>query len=130
MKLQHIGLNITEVSEVNHFYTNILKCWPENNFELNETLSEEVFQQKHATQVFTVRNTDLVLELFLSKEINAQGFQHICISVCDRDHIAEKARAYGYPVIRIAREGNDLLFIRDKAGNMFELKNQAGENLS
>ena len=130
MKLQHIGLNIAEVSEINHFYTNILKCWPEKNFELSAALSEEVFQQKRATQVFTVRNADLVLELFLSKEANACGFQHLCVTVCDRDHIAEKAHAYGYPVIRIKREGNDLLFIKDKAGNTFELKNPAGENLS
>ena len=130
MKLNHIGLNITETSEVEHFYTNILKCWPEKNFELPQTLSMEVFQQKQATQIFTVRNASLVLELFLTQAKSIPVFQHLCVEVCDRDHIAEKARAYGYQVIRIERKDHDLLFIKDKAGNTFELKTPAGENQS
>lgn len=123
MKLNHIGLNIAGASEVDHFYTSILKCWPDKNFELTEAFSMEVFQQKGATRVFTVRNADMVLELFLTKEIHPLAYQHLCIEVGDRDHIAEKARAYGYPVIRIKGKSADLLFIKDKAGNIFELQN-------
>ncbi len=130
MKLHHIGLNIAEPSEVEHFYTNILKCWPDKRFELSESLARQVFNQEQATRVFTVRNASLVLELFLAPAKQVPVFQHLCVEVCDRDHIAEKAHAYGYPVIRIEREGPDLLFIKDKAGNTFELKSSAGENQS
>lgn len=130
MKLNHIGLNISAESEIDHFYTNILKFWPNRNFEITDELSREVFQHKGVARVFTVRNTDMVFELFLTNETQSTVFQHICLEVNNRDHVAEKAKAYGYPVIRIKKETCDLLFIKDNAGNTFELKNLQGEQQS
>jgi catechol 2,3-dioxygenase-like lactoylglutathione lyase family enzyme len=130
MKLHHIGLNIASPTEVEHFYTNILKCWPDKRFELSQPLAKQIFGQDQPAQVFTVRNASMVFELFLGPSGYTPVFQHLCVEVCDRDHIAEKAHAYGYPVIRIERDDYDLLFIKDKAGNTFELKSPAGENQS
>lgn len=122
MKLHHIALNISAESEVDHFYRSILKFWPNRTFEITDELSREVFQHEGETKVFTVRNADLVLELFLAGEEQTGAFQHVCLGVHNREHVAEKAKAYGYPVIRIKKEPDDMLFIKDKAGNIFELK--------
>ncbi len=127
MKLNHIGLNISDESEIDHFYTSILKFWPNRNFEITDELSREVFQHKGIARVFTIRNADMVFELFLTSETQSTVFQHICLEVHNRDHVAEKAKAYGYPVIRIKKEPYDMLFIKDKAGNIFELKTHQGE---
>ncbi|MBE0651729.1 MAG: VOC family protein [Bacteroidales bacterium] len=122
MKLHHIGLNISTEEEVDHFYTSILKFWPNRKYEITNVMSREVFQRESEGKVFTVRNADLVLELFLTGEGHSTGFQHVCLEVNDREHVAEKAKAYGYPVIRLKREPNDMLFIKDKTGNIFELR--------
>lgn len=124
MQIQHIALNINDISEINHFYKNILKCWPENNFEIEEQMALKIFGIKEKPKVFTMRNSDVSMELFLSnKELpKPQGYQYICIKLKDRKHTAEKAKAYGYEVVEIKRNTSDLLFIKDKAGNTFELK--------
>lgn len=127
MKLNHIGLNISEVSEIDHFYTSVLKFWPNRKFEQTDVMSRTVFQRKSEGQVFRVQNAELIFELFLNEEKQTTGFQHICLEVSDRDHMAEKAKAFGYPVIRIEREPYDMLFIKDKAGNIFELQVPEGE---
>lgn len=122
MKLYHIALNILDESEVDHFYRSILKFWPNRTFEITDELSREIFQHDGETKVFTVRNADLVLELYLAGEEHPKGFQHVSLGVHNRDHVAEKAKAFGYPVIRIKKEPYDMLFIKDKAGNIFELR--------
>jgi len=127
MRLNHIGLNISAESEIDNFYTSILKFWPNRKFEITDVLSRKVFQRGSEGKVFTVRNADLVFELFLTEEKQITVFQHVCLEVNDREHMAEKAKAYGYPVVRIEREPNDMLFIKDKAGNIFELKIPQGE---
>jgi len=121
MKLKHIGLNIASASEVDYFYRGILKCWPENNTEVSEGLSKEVFQQDGDANIFTVRNSELTFKLFLTEKGQENAFNHLCIEVGDREHIAEKARAFGYPVVRIKQDSDELLFVKDKAGNIFEL---------
>lgn len=128
MKLHHIALNIFDESEVDHFYRSILKFWPNQTFEITSELSLEIFQHDGVTKVFTVRNADLALELYLTREEEqGKAFQHICLGVHDREHVAEKAKAYEYPVIRIKKEPVDMLFIKDKAGNIFELRDSKGE---
>jgi catechol 2,3-dioxygenase-like lactoylglutathione lyase family enzyme len=127
MKLNHIGLNISDISEIDHFYTSVLKFWPNRKYEPTDVMSRTVFQRRSEGQVFRVQNAELVFELFLTEEKQTTGFQHICLEVNDRDHMAEKAKAFGYPVIRIEREPYDMLFLKDKAGNIFELQIPEGE---
>jgi len=51
-----------------------------------------------------------------------QYFQHICILVDDREALLKKAINKTYDFTRIEREDFDLVFVRDKCGNIFEIK--------
>ncbi|MCD6346279.1 MAG: hypothetical protein J7L96_02540, partial [Bacteroidales bacterium] len=74
-------------------------------------------------EVFLYKNDNLVLELFIHQEITTRGFAHICLEMADREKIVKKGEQTGYPITRIHRKDKpDILFIRDKAGNIFELK--------
>ncbi len=130
MHLNHIGINIVDTGEIQHFYQDILGFYPERSFPINLEISKIFFDIKGETKAFIVKNKSLRLELFLyDKPINT-GYAHLCVEVEDREETVRKSAANGYPVIRMKRESGDLLFVKDKAGNVFELKNKRHENLS
>ena len=125
MKLSHIALNIESKEELVDFYQNILEFNLEYQFELNSDFATKFFGITKQADVFLYKNEDLQLELFINTANKNIGFSHICIEVLDREIIAEKSAKAGYPVLRIERTDRpDVLFVKDKSGNIFELKNK------
>ena len=131
MKLHHIGLNIQSENEIEDFYQNILGFHFEYQFDLPEELVNNIFGLHKQITVFLYKREDILLELFVHT-INAdRGFSHICLEVKDRESIAAKCEKNGYQVIRIKRNDKaDILFVKDKIENIFELKIKNNENLS
>lgn len=124
MKLNHIALNIQDKKELIDFYQNIFGFYPEYQFDMHLDLAIEIFNLKEQPEVFLYKNDNLVLELFVYSESTTQGFSHICLEVADREKIAKKGERAGYSITRMKRSDKpDILFIRDKTGNIFELKN-------
>lgn len=64
----------------------------------------------------------LLLEIFVTTEQYKQGFKHICILIKNREELIEKTAQNSYKCIRIKRKKSDLIFIKDKGGNLFEIK--------
>jgi catechol 2,3-dioxygenase-like lactoylglutathione lyase family enzyme len=124
MKLNHIALNIKGENELIDFYQNIFGFQPEYQFDLNLDMAMKIFNIENQPKVYLYKNDNLVLELFVYPESTIQGFAHICLEMADREKIAQKGEKAGYPITRIQRKDKpDILFIRDKAGNIIELKN-------
>jgi len=123
MKLNHIGINIQRKEELVDFYQNILGFHLKYQFDLNPVMASKIFGVEKQAEVFLHSNKNIHLELFVYPEQSVQGFAHICIEVTDREIIARKCENAGYPITRIQRNDKpDILFIRNKAGNIFELK--------
>lgn len=123
MKLNHVGLNIQGKEELVDFYQNILGFQPEHQFNLTPVLATKIFGIGKQVEVFLFKNDNLVLELFVYPGNTKQCFAHICIDVANREIIAKKCKNAGYPIKRIQRNDKpDILFVEDKAGNIFELK--------
>jgi catechol 2,3-dioxygenase-like lactoylglutathione lyase family enzyme len=47
---------------------------------------------------------------------------HLCISVENREKLIKEVQDRGYETIIIERKQPDLVFIKDKSGNIFEIK--------
>ena len=124
MKLEHIGLAIKDHSEIKEFYQNILGMNEVKTFSINNDLSWEIFGINYSPRVYLLEKNNVFLEIFISPELYNQCFRHLCISVENRDLIIKKAKQYNYKVICKKREKSDLVFLRDKAGNIFEIKEQ------
>jgi len=122
MKLEHIALTISDIEEVKNFYVDILEMKELKNVVLKNRLAQEIFNINNDTAAFLLQKDDLYFEIFVSNETSKQGFNHICISVKDREKLVSKSEAKNYNCIRIAREFSDLIFINDKSGNIFEIK--------
>jgi catechol 2,3-dioxygenase-like lactoylglutathione lyase family enzyme len=122
MKLEHIALNITDPKEVIDFYQNVLGMVEIRNYELDKDLAKLFFNIHENTSVYLMQNNELVLELFVDTKSQNYGFNHICIKVKNREVIVENANKYLYKCIRREREYFDQIFITDKSGNIFEIK--------
>ncbi len=131
MKLNHVGLNIQSEEEIVDFYQNILGFDFEYQFDMPTELGDEIFGVNKQLKVFLYKREDILLELFVHSVNAKKSFSHTCFEVEDREKIATKCEQSKYQVIRIRRiDKPDILFVKDKAGNIFELKMGNNENLS
>ncbi len=126
MELQHIAISISDSRELEAFYQNILGFTFQRSFTIDSTLSRQIFDIPEQAQVSIVQNGNIVLEIFETGNIKDCGYAHICLSVPDRETIAQKAELKNYNCLRIPRGEYQLIFIRDKDGNIFELKESKG----
>ncbi len=123
MKLNHIGLNIQSEEEIVDFYQNILGFNFEYQFDMPAELGNEIFGVNKQLNVVLYKREDILLELFVHSVDSKKSYSHICIEVEDRESIVAKCEKSNYQVIRIKRiDKADILFVKDKAGNIFELK--------
>jgi len=122
---EHIGITINEESDIQAFYKDLLGLKEINKFDLFDDLSEKIFGISSTVSVRYFSSDNLGIELFLTDKKQKQVYNHICISVQNRESIIEKAKSMGFPVTKIKRESKDyLLFIKDNSGNIFEIKSQ------
>ncbi len=124
MKLNHIALTIESKEELKDFYQNILGFKLEYEYDIDANLADTIFGVSKETEVFRYSKNDLHFEFFVSDKKTTPIFTHIGVDVEDREAVATKCKKAGYKVTRVERSHKyDLLFVSDKAGNKFELKN-------
>ncbi len=122
MKLEHIAISVNNSSEIENFYRDILGMNVVKSFTLNKSLAENIFGIEKDISVFLVKKDELILEIFVVAMQDGLGFNHICLAVKNREELVAKAEQNNYKCIRIEREISDLIFVKDKSGNIFEIK--------
>ena len=123
MQLDHIALNIINQTEVTNFYKDVLGMVILDNFILGEDLSKQFFRIASDTEVILMKKDNLILELFVQKNPSFRGYCHICLRMNNRQSLIDKAKEKSYECIVRERENSDQVFINDKSGNTFEIKN-------
>jgi len=123
MQLEHIALAIKDTSEITLFYEQLLGMSKVKSFILEKFLSNKIFGIPAETTVYQLKNGELLLEIFVDPIKKMKGYNHICIKVNQRESFIQRAIASNYECTRIERTGADLVFIKDKSGNIFEIKN-------
>ncbi len=122
MKLEHVALVINDPQEVEDFYKNLLGMSILKSFTLNRDLAAQLFGINNEAPVYLLKKNGLFLELFVEEETCTQNFRHICLSIPDREGFVEQTINKGYECIHLERAQSDLVFIKDKSGNIFEIK--------
>jgi len=120
--LNHIGITINDASEIKDFYQDIIGMEIVNQFTINENLSKQIFEIDRETDVYLMQKDDLIFELFINENSDFRSYNHICINVHSRSNLIKRAENNNYTCIIIPRENFDLIFIKDKLGNIFEVK--------
>jgi len=122
MKLEHIALTVSEPADINDFYLDILGMKEVKNFVLNKVLANKIFGVNKEISVFLLQKDDISLEIFILHGQSKHSFEHVCFAVNDREELVENSLKQNYECIRIERDLFDLVFLKDKSGNIFEIK--------
>ena len=121
--LEHIGITINEESDIQTFYKDLLGMKEVSQFELDKDFSEKLFGIYNSASITSLCKDELFFELFLTDKKHDSIYNHVCISIHDRNSIINKAASLGFVVVDIKRESKDnLVFIKDNSGNIFEIK--------
>jgi catechol 2,3-dioxygenase-like lactoylglutathione lyase family enzyme len=118
----HVAVAVNDLSEVKDFYVNILGLEIIRKFTLSKDISSKIFSINKETEVTVLGKGDFSMEIFKSDKTSQNDFQHVCITVNNREKVIQKARENNYPCIIIKRDTSDAVFIRDKSNNLFEIK--------
>lgn len=120
---EHVGITINRESDIDNFYKELLGLEEVRKFDLYQELSETLFGISDTVPVTYLSGDNLFVELFLTDKKQTPVYNHICIAVSERDLFVKKAESMAFFVTRIERESrDDLMFIRDNSGNIFEIK--------
>jgi len=123
IKLNHIALNISDIGEITDFYQDILGFHFEYQFELPAKLGNSIFGINQSLPVYFCKNDQMAFELFVLSENTNKGLAHVCLELPDRDELKNQCISKGYKIKNIQRDNKpNLLFIWDKSGNCFEIK--------
>ena len=121
--LNHVALQINHEDDIQAFYEEIMGFKRIKSFELNSEMSASIFGLNKKVKVVLIERDSLVMELFVTGVILPfEGYQHVCLNVENRRLILDSCRKENYEVTEIPREKHNLCFVRDKSGNLFELK--------
>ena len=129
MKLEHIALTISEPADIKDFYLDILGMKEVKNFVLNKVFANKIFNINKETSVSLLQKDDISLEIFILPGQNKHSFEHICLAVKDREKLIKDSLKQNYECIRIERDLFDLIFIKDKSGNIFEIKDKESKKI-
>ncbi|HDP68540.1 MAG TPA: hypothetical protein ENN20_08590 [Candidatus Marinimicrobia bacterium] len=122
VNFQHVGLTITVEADILAFYRDILGMDIQKEFTLKQDLARQIFRQEHAIRVVAGTIGNCFIELFLAKERPEAVWNHICFGTDNRLALIAACRGKNYPVTIIESEPFDIVFISDKSGNRFEIK--------
>ena len=126
MQLAHIGLKICCPADIDGFYIDLMGMTLQYEFVIPKAQAENIFGVSSDIDVCVVQKDSLALELFHVPadflHEHAPRFEHVCLFVADRTALVAKAQTEGFRCDVFAREKGDLIFIFDKSGNRFEIK--------
>ena len=120
-KIIHIALTYENREEADIFFNKILGLKLIKSSILSEKLTEEIFKIKKETVIDVYSNDSSYFEIFISKVKNKHIFDHICIKVDDKERFIKKCEENKIKPICIKKGEKTLLFVKDYAGNLFEV---------
>ena len=120
--IKHVGITITNPADIKNFYQEVLGLKLNKEFTLNKELNQQIFGFYEDVPVSIVSNGEADIEIFVTHLPARNNYSHLCIEVPDREALIKKAKAKKYPCIVIEREFEPLVFIQDRFGNSFEVK--------
>lgn len=119
--MQHIALEVT-TDDISDFYIDVLGGQIKRQFTLDADVADAVFGKKQEVDVCMVEVGAVVLELFVVSVPSASIYNHSCVTIANTAEVFEKARQNQYWTYLLTRNSKETFFIKDRNGNMFELK--------
>ena len=125
--LNHVALTSRSVENSDKFYQDLLGLTKVRTFVLPADLARSLFGIDDQCSVVDYKDDEVHFEIFLfEKSEPTFGFNHVCISVSDREGLMNRCAKLDLEFKKLPKGGDDIfLFIKDFDGNIFEVKEKA-----
>jgi catechol-2,3-dioxygenase len=120
--IQHVALQYISRKQAETFFTKILGLQLKKTFTVSKELSEAIFKIKEDVIVDVYSNDKAYFEIFIIKKQTNHGYNHIGIEINDKEEFLKQCKNYDLEPIFVEKDEKTLLFIKDYAGNLFEIK--------
>ena len=127
MRIEHIAVAANSEEESDDFFIGLLELEKTRVFTVPSNLMRNFFGINIEHKVIRYGNSEVNFEVFITNEKNSamDVFTHSCLIIENRDKLVENARKKEYQVIKVPRKEDEklyYLFLKDKFGNLYEIK--------
>ena len=122
MKIIHIALNYADEEQADTFFGKVLGLKQIKKFMISCDFSDLVFGVKKNTKVKVYSDNKTTFEIFITPNKTENIFEHICLQISNKEELIKRCHKYCVETIKIERNGNEYLFIRDFSGYLYEIK--------
>ena len=121
--LLHVALMQKTREHAEEFFGSILNLACTKEFVLSKDLSDQVFGRNEAVEVMVFGNEKCMFEVFIVENAPVPVMmQHVCVDVGDKDLFLKRCENKGLLPFKVKKGEKTLLFVRDKAANLYEIK--------
>lgn len=120
--LHHVALQYSDRKKAEIFFNKILKLPLQKTFTINKDLSNSIFGIEEEAIIDVYSNDDCYFEIFITKKTTKYNYEHISIEISNKDEFVNRCKKYVVQTNFIKKGEKTLLFIKDFAGNLFEIK--------
>lgn len=120
--IQHIALEYNEKSKADLFFGTVLGLPKVKSLMLTKELSKTIFGIAALVAVEIYGNDRACFEVFICNTKRDITHEHICLELPDKDEFLTRCEKYGLKPFFVQKDGKQLLFVRDFAGYLFEIK--------
>jgi catechol 2,3-dioxygenase-like lactoylglutathione lyase family enzyme len=124
MRIGHVALGRRSEAEADRFFVELLGCVRTRTRELPAELGALFFERAAPCRMIDYEREGLRFEVFVPERPSPppDGYGHVCLVVDDRQALVVRVAAAGVTVLRIEREGREIVFLRDADGNLYEIQ--------
>ncbi len=123
--LNHIALQYPCKKDAETFFTKILGIKKEREFNVPIELANSIFSINKEVDVIVFGNEKIRFEIFIANEAKELSYEHICLEVENKKDFIKQSGKYGIEPIFIKKGDKILLFIRDFANYLYEIKEKS-----
>lgn len=120
--LHHVAFQYTNRKKAEIFFTKVLELSLKKTFTLSKELSNKIFRIKEDVIVDVYANDTSYFEVFITDRKTKFGYEHISIEIEDKEEFIKRCKRYDIEPMFVKKGEKILFFIKDYAGNLFEIK--------
>lgn len=130
MRLLHVGLACRSEVESDRFYRDLLGLSKQEPKTLSRDLANAIFGVDLELTMINYVGDDVRFEIFITDTARDTAgdpsgpIAHTCLAVDDLEEFLTRCRALGVEVAQTPRGNYTVTFIKDYAGNLFEVKDR------
>jgi len=119
--VNHVGVSYPSRREAEAFFTQVLGLPLVRSFVVSSELGLRIFGLSGEAEVLVFDNGQVKIEVFVTSHQASLGYVHLGLEVEDVSQVFDRCRKHSFECFAVPRGEKQLFFVRDSAGNLYEL---------